>query len=82
MGLRPGDTHLLGPWARVPQLPGPQQHRELGWFVQITRRKRAGVASARNCWVARKGLGRVSGEWHAHEGPWSAKGGLPLVAQW
>ena len=61
VGLHPGNTHLLGPRAGVPQLPGPQQHREQGWFVQMAGREREGVASARNHWVVRKGLGRVSG---------------------
>lgn len=44
MGQHPGDPHLLGPGARVPQLPGPQQHRILRWFVQIAGRKRKGVS--------------------------------------
>lgn len=39
VGLHPGDTHRLGPLARVPQLPGPQQHRELGRLVQVAGRK-------------------------------------------
>ena len=55
VGLRRGDTHLLGPWARVPQLPGSEQHRELGWFVQITKRT--------------EGRGRGWGLASAQEGP-------------
>lgn len=39
VGLHPGNTHLLGPRARIPQLPGSQQHREQGWLVQVAGRK-------------------------------------------
>lgn len=48
VGLNPGDTHFLGPRARVPQPPGPQQHRELGWVVQIAGRRGKETGSLRN----------------------------------
>lgn len=76
MWIHPGDAHLLGPLARVPQLPDTQQHRELEWLVQSARRKREGDRISQEPRVARKSLGGVSGELHAQEGPTKANEAL------
>lgn len=73
VGVHPGDAHLLGPLARVRQLPDAQQHRKLEWLVQSARRKREGDGVSQEPWVARKSLGGVSGERHAQERPTKAK---------
>lgn len=61
VGKRPGNAHLLGPGARVLQLPGAQQHRELGWLVQSAGGKREGGGIRQEPLMARKGPGRVFG---------------------
>ena len=43
VGMHPGNTHLLGPWARIPQLPGTQQHRVQERLVQSAGRKGEGA---------------------------------------
>lgn len=73
VGKRPGDPHLLGPGARILQLPGAQQHRELGWLVQRAGRKREGDGVRREPRMARKGVGGVFGEEHAQEVPTKAQ---------
>lgn len=73
VGKRPGNPHLLGPRARILQLPGAQQHRELGWLVQSAGRKREGDGVRQEPLMARKGVGGVFGEDHAQEVPTEAK---------